>query len=109
MAADNSKTYFIATDPESRPVTCTEERWKHIKKGHKEITRPNELKNTIQKPDYILTNSRKALIYTSRTNSQLYFNVIVHTSDDFPHPEGGTVATAHLTGKLLKGSIIWPK
>ena len=109
MPKKTSKVYFIATDPENRQVVCTENRWKHIKKGHKEITRPSKLKNTIQKPDYILVNSRKALIYTTETNSHRYFNVVVHTDDDFPHPAGGTVATAHYTGKLLNGSVIWTK
>ena len=109
MAEETSKVYFIATDPENRTVTCSRDSWKHVKKQHPEVERPSQLKNAIQKPYHILTNKRKALIYTIKTDSNLFFNVIVETKDDYPYPEGGEIKTAHFTRELLNGSIIWSR
>lgn len=107
QSVSSSKVYFTATDPEGRKITCLEKNWKHVKEQHPEINRPNQLKNVIQKPDYILTNTRKALIYTAGTESSLYLNVIVKTEDEYPFEKGGIVSTAHYTRYLLDGSIIW--
>jgi hypothetical protein len=101
------KVYFTTTDPHNRPITLTEKKWKKIRKYHPEVDRPNIVKSTINKPDFILENTRKALIYSVKTDSSLYLNVIAHVEGEYPYKEGGTVVTAHYTHKVLKGEYIW--
>ena len=103
--------YFTTTDPEDRIITLKEERWKHIKDHHPEVDRPSTIKNTVKKPDIILESERKRneLIYTVKTESNLYFNVITQVEGEYPYPEGGTVSTAHYTRKLLRGVSIWAR
>ena len=106
---NKEKIYFIATDPEKRPITLKEKTWKHIKKQHPEIIRPTRIKNTINKPDFILENTRKSLIYSVKTDLALYFNVIARVEGEYPYIEGGNVSTAYYTPKIVEGVSIWTR
>ena len=105
--SDQDKIYFSATDPGGRNIDLHKSTWDHIKERHPEVKRPTEVKSTIQNPHFIIERTeRKSLIYTQETRLDLFFNVVAKMDDTYL---SGSVATAHLSKRMLTGDTIWTR
>jgi len=106
--SDADKIYFETTDPEGRSIRLHKNTWDHIREKHPEISRINEVRSTIQKPDIITQGAtRQSLAYTKIARSDLHVNVYVKM-DDTTYSRG-RVSTTFLQGKAPKGDVIWLK
>jgi len=96
---------FQTTDPQGRVIDLYKDTWTHIKAKHKEVKSFYEIKNTIQKPDFITENTkRKSLAYSKISSLSLYFNVYVGIE---PDSQAGKVRTAFIQDTMPKGNVIW--
>jgi hypothetical protein len=96
---------FKATDPIGTDVVLPVKTWDHIKKRHPEIKKVNKIKETIQKPDFVILNDiRNTTTYTTTSSLRLFFNV--HAT---MHEDGNYVATAYLTKDIPEGDCIWQR
>ena len=102
--ANKKRVLLTATDPEGRIIHLHDSTWAHIKK-HPEITKAQEIKAIIQKPDFITeVSARTSLIHTKISSSSLYANTYSKMTDTYKE---GRVKTAFLTGKPPRGDVIW--
>jgi len=57
---------FEITDERGRRVRLTGERWAHIRTEHSNVENPEEIIETIQKPDKIINDEREGVEYFFR-------------------------------------------
>jgi hypothetical protein len=100
---------FKTTDPRGYTVVMTKEQYEgHILAGHKEMSNHDDIRQCIERPDYIFQSrdfsSRE--VYFSKTSSYappLYVTTVVETNGCGVYD--GRVVTSHLR-KEIKGDIV---
>jgi hypothetical protein len=101
----SDKVLFQTTDPQGRVIEMSESTWLIHKKKHREIKSFQEIKHTINKPDFITENTeRKTLAYSKISSLRLYLNVYVGIESD---TSLGHVRTAFVQNTMPKGNVIW--
>lgn len=103
----DDKVLFKTTDPQGRTIEMSESTWLIHKTKHKEIKSFHEIKQTINKPDFITENTkRKSLSYSKVSSLRLYLNVYVGIE---PNTDSGHVRTAFIENTMPRGNVIWSR
>ncbi len=104
---DENDIIFSTTDPEDRDVFLVDYTWQKVKTKHPEVRGIQEIKSTIQKPNYITEDTqRNSLAYTKISTIGLYFNVYAKRTDSHNRLR---VASAYLQRRTPSGDVIWVK
>jgi len=55
---------FETTDKTGRKIRLTKERWSYIRQHHAEVEDPEEIKETLQRPDSFILDEREGVRYS---------------------------------------------
>ena len=95
---------FSATSLNGVAIRLTDERWRHIREGHPEITRYEEILQNIQSPDLVQEGDFGAYLAVRRLDR--YYLVVVYRE---VANHDGFVITAYITERLGRRRSIWTR
>lgn len=105
---------FRATDPRGKKVELSQDRLdSHIRTKGGHLTDPEDIRNTIEDPEFILQDSghikRQDYYKINKTKKVFYNKVVVHFQSE---SEPGDVVTAFITSKAEPRNsedVLWQK
>ncbi len=92
----------IANSINGVPVTQTDRGWNHIQERHPEIERPEQVLDTVSRPDLIQRGDFGALLAVRRLDGTYQVVVYRELTDN-----EGFVITAYLVERLRGREILW--
>lgn len=91
---------FEVNDQFSRKVRLTQEQWTHIREFHGNVENPEEILQTLQKPDKIILDEREGVEYFfkyfkhKKHKSKFLKLIVKYLNDD------GFIISAHFVRKI---------
>ena len=95
---------FSATSLNGVAIRLTDERWRHIRERHPEITDYDEILQNIQSPDLVQEGEFGAYLDVRRLDRK-YLVVIYREVVN----KGGFVITAYESDRLRRRPVIWSR
>jgi|TARA_Y100000294_G_C8318970_1_gene241873 hypothetical protein len=91
---------FEITDKTGRKIHLSKERWKHIREYHPNIENPDEISESIQKPDKIIVDEREDVnnfykYFKHKKQKSKFLKVVVKYLND-----SGFIMSAHFTRNI---------